>query len=79
MKTQGREDAVLSVAQWSLDHSVLTLPLIRNGPVHKRHAKMLNRYFRLLYSGLKSKRVWFVRYCTLQLPDNVTSRKEGAP
>ena len=50
MKKHGREDAVLSVAQWSFDHRVLTLPLYRTGPGHKRHAKTLNAYYKLLYS-----------------------------
>ena len=78
MKTQGGEAAVLSVAQWSLDHSVLTLPLTRDGPVHKRHVKTLNRLYRLRYPGPNFKLVWIVPGCMLQLPDNVTSSDDRA-
>ncbi|KAI0692691.1 hypothetical protein C8T65DRAFT_730476 [Cerioporus squamosus] len=49
MKKPVPRDIVLSVAQWSLDHRVLTLSLLRKGPVHKRHTKVLNRYFKLMY------------------------------
>ncbi|RDX40639.1 hypothetical protein OH76DRAFT_1423591 [Lentinus brumalis] len=40
---------VLSVAQWSLDHRVFTLSLLRRGAVHRRHVEMLNRYYTLMH------------------------------
>ena len=39
----------LTVGQWSTDHHVLTLSLLRKGPAHRRHVQMLNRYYRLMY------------------------------
>ncbi|RDX40632.1 hypothetical protein OH76DRAFT_1490120 [Lentinus brumalis] len=42
-------DIILSVAQWSMDHHVLTLSLLRRGPVHEWHVEMLNPYYRLMY------------------------------
>lgn len=49
MKKPKLAKIVLSVAQWSLDHHVLTLSLLRRGPVHRRHVEMLNRYYKLMH------------------------------
>lgn len=49
MKRPELNDIILSVAQWSIDHHVLTLSLLRRGPVHEWHVEMLNPYYRLMY------------------------------
>lgn len=53
-----QEDAiVLRIGQWSTDHHVLTLSLLRRGPAHRRHVQMLNRYYELMYPVKSSQTV----------------------